>query len=223
MLDFDTNNHKPLRDIVYEELRNQILTSKIEPGTRMMEIDLAEKMDVSRTPIREAIRKLEEEGLVIIKPRKGAYVSDVSIPDIVNILEVREHFDGIAAYYAAQRITDEQKKELQKVASKFDKAVSDGNMDDMIKYDARFHKIIVEGANNNYLAVMVERVQELVLRFRYIYYKDYNRAEEVPNEHVMIMEAIFSGNAEMAKDESEKHIHQLKELMLTEKDSFTTF
>ena len=73
MLNFDIQNHRPLREIVYEELKMQILTGKIVPGTRMMEVELAEDMGVSRTPIREAIRKLEKEGLVTIEPRRGAY------------------------------------------------------------------------------------------------------------------------------------------------------
>ena len=75
MLNFDIQNHRPLREIVYEELKMQILTGKIVPGTRMMEVELAEDMGVSRTPIREAIRKLEKEGLVTIEPRRGASVS----------------------------------------------------------------------------------------------------------------------------------------------------
>ena len=72
MLNFDIQNHRPLREMVYEELKMQILTGTIVPGTRMMEVELAEEMGVSRTPIREAIRKLEKEGLVTIEPRRGA-------------------------------------------------------------------------------------------------------------------------------------------------------
>ena len=74
MLNFDIQNHRPLREMVYEELKMQILTGTIIPGTRMMEVELAEEMGVSRTPIREAIRKLELEGLVLMIPRKGAEV-----------------------------------------------------------------------------------------------------------------------------------------------------
>ena len=75
MLDIDLQSHKPLRELVYEQLKNQILEGKIAPGTRMMEVNLAEEMGVSRTPVREAIRKLEKDGLVVIEPRRGAYAS----------------------------------------------------------------------------------------------------------------------------------------------------
>ncbi len=99
MLNLDIQNHRPLRDIVYEELKMQILKGQIVPGTRMMEVEMAEEMGVSRTPIREAIRKLEKEGLVTIEPRKGAYASQISTKDMVDILEVRQNMEGLAAYY----------------------------------------------------------------------------------------------------------------------------
>lgn len=220
MFDLNLTNHKPLREIVFEELRTLILTGKIEPGTRMMEVELADEMGVSRTPIREAIRKLEEEGLVVIEPRKGAYVSEVSVPDIINILEVRENMDGLSSFLAAQRISVTGKERLEEASRKFNEAVENGDMDEMIKYDTLFHRIIVEETNNNYLVTMVERLQELVLRFRYIYYKDFRRAEDMPNEHKIISDAIIQGNAELAKTESELHIRKLMELILEESDSF---
>lgn len=220
MFDFNLTNHKPLREIVFEELRTLILTGKIEPGTRMMEIELADEMGVSRTPIREAIRKLEEEGLVVIEPRKGAYVSEISVPDIVNILEVRENLDGLTAYFAAQRISEKGKENLIEISKQFDVAVESGDMDEMIKFDSMFHKIIVDETDNSYLVNIMERIQELVLRFRYIYYKDFKRAEEMPNEHKMITNAIINGDADTAREESELHIRKLKELILSESDSF---
>lgn len=220
MFDLNLTNHKPLREIVFEELRNLILTGKIEPGTRMMEIELADEMGVSRTPIREAIRKLEEEGLVVIEPRKGAYVSEISVPDIVNILEVRENLDGLTAFFAAQRISEKGKESLLEASKKFNIAVESGDMDEMIKFDSMFHRIIVDETNNSYLVNIMERIQELVLRFRYIYYKDFKRAEEMPDEHRIITNAIINGDSETAREESELHIRKLKELILSESDNF---
>ena len=95
MINFTLQNHKPLREIVYEELKRQIMVGEIAPGTRMMEVELAEEMGVSRTPVREAIRKLEKEGLVTIEPRRGAYASDISAKDMVDILEVRQDLEGM--------------------------------------------------------------------------------------------------------------------------------
>ncbi|MDO4517623.1 MAG: GntR family transcriptional regulator, partial [Bacillota bacterium] len=147
MLNLDIQNHKPLREMVYEELKMKILTGAIIPGMRMMEIELAEDMGVSRTPIREAIRKLEKEGLVTIEPRRGAYASQISTDDMVEILEVRQDLEGLAAGMAATRMNEAQLKELEEVSKLYNKAVVNGNMKSMIKYDTRFHRIIVDSCN----------------------------------------------------------------------------
>ena len=216
MLNFDIQNHKPLREMVYEELKMQILKGSIIPGTRMMEVELAEEMGVSRTPIREAIRKLEKEGLVTIEPRRGAYASMISTEDMVEILEVRQDLEGLAAYFAANRMTDEQMAELKEVSNNYNEAVKRGKMEDMIKYDTRFHHIIVESGRNKILVQMIEQLQELVLRFRYIYYDNFRRAENMPDEHEAIVAAISEGNADKARAAADIHIDRLKELVMKE-------
>ena len=216
MLNFDIQNHKPLREMVYEELKMQILKGSIIPGTRMMEVELAEEMGVSRTPIREAIRKLEKEGLVTIEPRRGAYASMISTEDMVEILEVRQDLEGLAAYFAADRMTGEQMAELKEVSNNYNEAVKRGKMEDMIKYDTRFHHIIVESCRNKILVQMIEQLQELVLRFRYIYYDNFRRAENMPEEHEAIVAAISEGNADKARAAADIHIDRLKELVVKE-------
>jgi DNA-binding GntR family transcriptional regulator len=213
MLNFEIQSHRPLREIVYEELRSHILTGKIKPGTRMMEIELAEDMGVSRTPIREAIRKLEKEGLVVIEPRKGAYVSEISVKDMEDILEVRANLEGLAAYLAAERMTDAEKKQLNEIKEKFREAVAAGNMADMISCDTKFHRMIVDSSRNNHLIHMVEQLQELVLRFRYIYYKDFKRAEDMIPEHKSIYEEIVNGNGANARFEAFNHIDKLMDMI----------
>ena len=216
MLNFDIQNHKPLREMVYEELKMQILKGSIIPGTRMMEVELAEEMGVSRTPIREAIRKLEKEGLVTIEPRRGAYASMISTEDMVEILEVRQDLEGLAAYFAADRMTKEQVEELREVSNSYNEAVRQGNMEAMIKHDTRFHHIIVESCRNKILVQMIEQLQELVLRFRYIYYDNFRRAENMPEEHEAIVAAISEGNADKARAAADIHIERLKELVIKE-------
>ena len=216
MLNFDIQNHKPLREMVYEELKMQILKGSIIPGTRMMEVELAEEMGVSRTPIREAIRKLEKEGLVTIEPRRGAYASMISTEDMVEILEVRQDLEGLAAYFAADRMTGEQMAELKEVSNNYNEAVKRGKMEDMIKYDTRFHHIIVESCRNKILVQMIEQLQELVLRFRYIYYDNFRRAENMPEEHEAIVAAISEGDADKARAAADIHIDRLKELVVKE-------
>ena len=108
------DGYKPLRDVVFETLRDAIITQVLKPGERLMEIQLADEMGVSRTPVREAIRKLELEGLVIMVPRKGAYVAGVSMKDIHEVYEVRAALEMLAVSLAAERITDEELDALER-------------------------------------------------------------------------------------------------------------
>lgn len=216
MLNFDLQNHRPLWEIVYEELKRQILIGEIPPGTRMMEVELAEEMGVSRTPVREAIRKLEKEGLVTIEPRKGAYASNISTKDMIDVLEVRQGLEGMAAAIVSGRITEDQKAELSKVIESYKVAVESENIEEIIKYDELFHSLIVSYSGNKTLVQIFSTVQELALRFRYIYYDDFNRYERMPMEHQNIEEAIMSGDAENARIAADEHVSRLKEFVIHE-------
>lgn len=212
----DIRNHRPLRELVYEELKKRILTGEITPGTRLMEVDLASDMGVSRTPIREAIRKLEKERLVTIEPRKGAYASELDIKDVIDILEVRQEMEGLAAGLAAKRMENKGKIKLTEIGDKYKIAVMAGDASEMIKYDTEFHRIIVEACDNNILVQMIEQLQELVLRFRYMYYEDTKRVQMQPNEHQVIIDAVCAGEAEEARRAAITHIDNLKEFVMTE-------
>ena len=214
MLNFDLQNHRPLREIVYEELKRQIMIGEIPPGTRMMEVELAEDMGVSRTPIREAIRKLEKEGLVSIEPRRGAYASDISIKDMVDVLEVREFLEGMAAGLAAKKINDEEIETIKKATATYKKAVENGHTEEIIKEDELFHKLIVDCSGNKTLIQMINQVQELALRFRYIYYEDFSRYRNMPYEHQEILDAILSGDTEAARSIADAHVLRLKEFVI---------
>ena len=122
MTDIQLKVQKPLKDLVYLELKHKILTGEIVSQTRLMEIDLSEKMNVSRTPIREAIKRLADDGLVKVEPRRGAYVANISIKDMLDVFEVREDMEGFVAKLAAQRITEDEKEELRAIAEEYEAA-----------------------------------------------------------------------------------------------------
>lgn len=216
MFSYNYQMHRPLREVVYEQIKLQILTGKIKPGTRMMEVEVANEMGVSRTPVREAIRKLEKEGLITIEPRRGAYVSDISVKDMVDILEVREDLEGLAASLAAERITKEQLSEMEEVTRSYSKAIADNDTEAIIKYDEQFHKLIVNSSGNNTLISLSETIQDLALRFRYLYYDDFSRYENMPSEHKHIMEAIVSGDKEAARRVADSHVGKLKKFIMDE-------
>ena len=110
-----TNHYLPLREVVFRTLRKEILEGKLQPGERLMEIPLAEQIGVSRTPVREAIRMLEQEGLVMMVPRRGAFVAQMQEKGLIEVLEVRRVLEELTAELAAKRITHEQIEALEKV------------------------------------------------------------------------------------------------------------
>ncbi len=213
MMDIQLKVQKPLKDLVYLELKHKILTGEIVSQTRLMEIDLSEKMNVSRTPIREAIKRLADDGLVKVEPRRGAYVANISIKDMLDVFEVREDMEGFAAKLAAERINDEERAELRKIAGDYEDALNRGDKETIIELDEKFHNFIVACSGNETLTELVNYVQELSLRFRYLYYNDFSLYESTAEQHNSIMEAINSGRSDDARREADAHVKALKEFV----------
>lgn len=211
-IDFEKLNlheYKPLREIVFESIREAIIDGKLKPGERVMEVQLAEKLGVSRTPVREAIRKLELEGLLVMVPRKGAYVADVSLKDIVNVLEVRASLEGLAASLAAIRITEEELELLREKSSEFRNCVENNDVKGMIEKDSEFHDIILNAAKNNKLMGIIEGLREQVQRFRVTYFTEYNMTEYLAQEHQRILEAIENRDSDKAGNHAKEHIENI--------------
>ena len=200
------DNYKPLRDVVFENLRGAILEGKLKSGQRLMEVQLAEQLGVSRTPIREAIRKLELEGLVLMLPRKGAYVADMSFKDLIDVLEIRATLEGLAASLASERRRDEDIKGLEKLAKEFEDSVKNGDIESVLKKDIEFHEYIFSLANNNKLYQLINSIWEQVHRFRVMYVSDYEASLSLVDEHNKILQAIKDGNCELAKKYATEHI-----------------
>ena len=136
------NEYLPLRDVVFNTLRQAILRGELKPGERLMEIQLANKLGVSRTPIREAIRKLELEGLVLMIPRKGAEVAEITEKSLRDVLEVRRALEELSVQLACEKITKEEIRELERVAKEFQQVVKSSDITEIAEVDVRFHDII---------------------------------------------------------------------------------
>jgi DNA-binding GntR family transcriptional regulator len=201
------NDYKPLREVIFNTLREAIIVGELKPGERLMEVQLAEKMGVSRTPVREAIRKLELEGLVNMIPRKGAHVADLSVKDIIDVLEVRATLDGLATALAAEKMTEQELKELNNVQMQFINYVEKDNTQGAIKKDVEFHDIIYRCSRNDKLLQISSNLREQVQRFRVIYIKDYGSMRGVISEHAEIYEAMASKDPEAAREAAQKHIY----------------
>ncbi len=204
-------NYKPLREVVFEYLRSAIINGEFKPGERLMELQMGEQLGVSRTPIREAIRKLELEGLVTMIPRKGAYVADMSIKDVLDVLEVRGVLEGLAASLAAERRCDEDMKTMEKALSEFETFVNASDRDGMMEKDKAFHEAIFEATHNNKLLQITQGLQEQVQRFRVVFFSESDDFKQLLSEHTDILEAIREGNCDSAREKAECHIRDMEE------------
>lgn len=207
------DDYKPLREIVFESLREAIIQGKLRPGERLMEIQLAEEMGVSRTPVREAIRKLELEGFVVMAPRKGAYVSDVSVKDIVDVFEVRSALEGLAAGLAAERITSEEMDQLEMSLVKIN-AISEEDLDAIVEGDACFHEIIYRASRNERLTQIITQLQEQIRRFRMTSLSRPGRQKNALDEHKKIVEAISDRNVDLAQTLAREHVENAEQNFL---------
>lgn len=196
----------PLRDVVFRTLRQAILTGEMKPGERLLEIHLANKLGVSRTPIREAIRMLELEGLVIMVPRRGAQVAQITEKSMSDVLEVRCALDELAVELACERITDEEKTELAAACEAFEKATQTKQVHVIAKADVEFHDIIFKAAGNPRLTQMVNNLAEQMYRYRFEYIKDESQHPMLVKEHRRICESISSGNVQASKEAIKEHI-----------------
>lgn len=196
----------PLRDVVFNTLRDGILRGILEPGERLMEVHLANKLGVSRTPIREAIRKLELEGLVIMTPRKGAVVASITEEDLVDVLEVRTVLECLCVELACEKITEEELVELKVAMDRFRKGITLNDPTEIAARDVAFHDIIYTATRNNRLIQLLNNLREQMYRYRLEYIKDKNKREILVAEHLELVCAIENRNIEKAKDVITMHI-----------------
>jgi DNA-binding GntR family transcriptional regulator len=209
------DNYKPLRELVFESLREAIISGQLRPGERLMEIQLAEEMGVSRTPVREAIRKLELEGLVVMIPRKGAYVAGLSLKDIVDVFEIRGALEGLAAELAAERITDNELEELERYLVKIADDIEKGDLDKVVATDTEFHSILYQASRNQRLSQIISNLREQIQRFRTTSLSYPGRMKTALEEHRKIVEAISARDCELAFKLAQEHIENAENSMMS--------
>ena len=186
------NEYLPLRDVVFNTLRQAILKGELKPGERLMEIQLANKLGVSRTPIREAIRKLELEGLVLMIPRKGAEVAEITEKNMLDVLEVRKALEELAAQLACERITEEGLAELKAAAKEFEQVLKTNDVTKIAEADVKFHDVLYLSTDNQRLVTLLNNLREQMYRFRVEYLKKEEYHPLLLEEHKKIIEAIES-------------------------------
>ncbi len=208
------DSYKPLRELVCENIRQAIIDGTFSPGERLMEIQLADEMGVSRTPVREAIRKLELEGFVVMIPRRGTYVADISIKDITEIYEVRTSLDVLAAGLAAERITDEELESLYVYLHEIGQHVANMNIDKIVEADTAFHDILYTASRNERLRSIINNLREQLtgIRGRTMSYP--GRLIETMDEHRYLVDAIAARDVERAQHAARIHIENAEHTLM---------
>ena len=212
----DDQQSIPLRETAFLTLRKLILTGKLHPGERLTEVRLGKILGTSRTPIREAIRKLELEGLVTITPGSGARVARITEEDLQDVMEVRSALDKLCASLASQRITPEEKAELVKAREAFEYSTKFGDEQEIAESDVHFHDIIAKAARNRRLDQVMNGLADTIYRFRYEYIRDDLHYEELIVEHREICTAILNGDAEAASAAAREHIRRQRDFILSQ-------
>lgn len=205
-LEMEMDEYLPLRDVVFNTLRRAILKGELKPGERLMEIALADKLGVSRTPIREAIRKLELEGLVVMAPRKGAKVASITERDLNDVLEVRKGMEVLAISLACKRITGEELDKLEAIEQSFQSLIESGNLTELAEMDVKFHDTIYQATNNQRLVQLLNNLREQMYRYRMEYLKDIAVRRTLAEEHKAICEALQGRDESKAQNYVSVHI-----------------
>lgn len=205
---------RSLRGRVFQRLREDILSGVYQERDELREITIGEEMGVSRTPVREALRQLELEGLVTIIPNKGAYVTGISRKDVADIYKIRSMLEGLCSRWATEHITEKQIEELEEVLllSKFHlHKKSEGQTEQVTELDGKFHKILYEASNSRILGHVLSDFHKYVQMARALSVGEKNRAEKSIQEHREILEAIKKHDGELAERLANQHILNVME------------
>ena len=203
-----------LRGRVFHHLREDILSGKYKEGDELKEVAIGEELGVSRTPVREAFRQLELEGLIQIIPNKGAYVTGITQKDVKDIYMIRSLLEGLCARWACEHITDEQMEEMEEniYLAKFH--AQKGHLEQLADLDNRFHDILYEACNSKMLEHQLKDFHEYVLRVRKKTLSNVNRGPASNEEHEQIMEAIKAKDADKAEKLANMHMINAYENMV---------
>lgn len=205
-LKLDINDYLPLREVVFNTLRDAILTGELKPGEHLMEIQLAERLGVSRTPVREAIRKLELEGFAVMVPRKGAEVANITEKNLKDVLEVRKALEELAVRLTCERMKPDDLGKLEKQNERFEEALKKANLTEWVQEDIKFHDIIYAAADNDRLNQILNNLRQQMYRYRREYLKNKENHEEVVREHNEIIKALQEKKSDEAARVIKKHI-----------------
>lgn len=203
-----------LRGRVFHKLREDILSGKYEEHEELKEVAIGDEMGVSRTPVREAFRQLELEGLIQIIPNRGAYVTGITEKDVKDIYMMRSKLEGLCARWATEHITAEQMDEMEENVYLAEFHAGKGHLEQLAALDNRFHEIMYEACNSKILEHQLKDLHQYVLRVRKKTLSSASRGPQSNEEHKAICEAIKEKNADLAEKLAHQHMINAYENMV---------
>ena len=200
----------PLHLNIYRSLKAAVVNGDLAPGEMLNEAELARQWEVSRTPVREAIRQLEQEHLVRWSPRRGATVASITVAGVRDLYEVREALEGLAAQLAAQHATPEELAELERLAAAIREAHDGGDLPEAIRFDDRLHRCLARATGNRVLEAHLGRILDRVLMGRMTVRRDPGRIDEIVREHDSMIAALRRRDGAAAATETAGHIRRAR-------------
>lgn len=203
---------KPLHEnvsldkLAYDRIKDAILTFQFKPNQALVEGDLALQLGISKTPVRDALMRLEREGLVSRVPFKGTYVSDVNNQDMADIYEIRTVLEGLAIRLATPFLTSEEIARLEELTKEHATALSQKDFSDVAKINAEFHGIIIHKCNNQRLITSLEDLDDLLKRYRLLSIAQGLRLEKSVPEHKVIVAALKEKDPIKAEAAMKEHL-----------------
>lgn len=203
-LSSDPSTGGSLFERAYTHLRDMVVTLEIPPGAPINEEQLSKELDLGRTPIREAIKRLEAEGLVAIYPRRGTFATKVDIADHALITDVRRVLEGHAAQRAAERATAADREALAELIESIRSRHS--SADELMQLDTTIHREVYRCTYNPFLAATLHQYYNLALRIWYLFLDRLPDMTSHLDEHIPLLEAIANGEAERAHTVASEHV-----------------
>lgn len=207
-------NLMSIRDRAYFHLKNLILEGEYKTGDRLIERELAERLQISRTPIREALLRLESQGFVVTVPRKGVVVADISTEDVIEVFTILSSLEGLAVKLAAQKIDDETKKELKMWIQKIEDTLARGEEEEISNLHIEISDVLYKAAKSPKLYEMLVDLMDYIRAFADVSRRVEGREDEAMREHLAVLKAVYEEEAEMAEYLTKIHIENSKRAYL---------
>lgn len=199
---------EPYYSQIQQTIKERIWSGFYKPGDRVFETQLSKELEISRSPVREAIRSLVNEGLLVIDSKSTITVYEPSLEDVLNIYECRRALESLAVISSAKLATDEQLNILEKILFDTQKAIKESNDEKIVKCNVEFHEEIIKISGNSMLKKLLENLQSLTYYYRSLNIQGENRASTILQGHMEIFKAIKEKNPQKAAQKFEEHTQE---------------